>query len=140
MKKKIALFCNVDKEAVISAMDIKSTIYEIPLLFREQGLDKIVLKELGLESKGFDRGAWIKMVNNIKSPNKTVRIAVIGKYIELQDAYKSIYEALAHAGGFHSAEVHILRVESKEIETRGCEGFWMGWMEFWFLEVLVQGE
>jgi CTP synthase len=121
-KRKIALFCNVEEEAVISAIDIESTIYEIPLFFREQGLDKIVLKKLGLESKGFDRTAWKNMVDKIKYPNKTVRIAVIGKYIELQDAYKSIYEALVHGGGYHASQVQISRVESEDIEERGVEG------------------
>ena len=97
IKRKIALFCNVDYSCVIESPDVKS-IYEIPLRFREQGIDREVCQRLGLETKEPDLGPWKQMVDRVLNPSRRVKIAVVGKYTDLHDAYKSIHEALAHGG------------------------------------------
>ena len=118
---KIALFCNVHKDNVIQAMDV-GTIYEIPLIFEKQGLDKLIIKKLRLRSRKGDLKKWKeKVVDRIKEPRRKVRIAVVGKYITLQDAYKSIYEALIHGGIANNAEVEIKRVDSEKITSEGAK-------------------
>ncbi|HIE36174.1 MAG TPA: CTP synthase, partial [Candidatus Omnitrophica bacterium] len=95
-KEKIALFCNVEPQAVIDAIDVKE-VYQIPLVFNRQGLDEIILKKLNLKCKDRDLKVWEeKVVKPALNPKYEVEIAVVGKYIQLQDAYKSIYEALRH--------------------------------------------
>jgi CTP synthase len=120
-KDKIALFCNVESEAVIEAIDVKE-IYEIPLVFNRQGLDEIILRKLNIKCKSRDLKDWEeKVVRPALNPKYEVEIAVVGKYIQLQDAYKSIYEALRHGGFFSNAKVIIKKVDSEEIEKRGAE-------------------
>jgi len=115
VKDKIALFCNVDKDAVISAVDVDS-IYEVPVSFHQEGLDKIIINLLKLKAKDRDLAKWQNLViKRIKSPSKTVNIAVVGKYIVLQDAYKSIYEALLHGAIANDARLCIKRVDSEDI-------------------------
>ena len=98
VKSKISLFCNVPQKAVIEALDV-SSIYEIPLIFKNQGLDKIILKHFGLRAAHSDLNHWQeRVVDKVLYPKHKTTIAVVGKYIELQDAYKSIYEALRHGG------------------------------------------
>lgn len=122
-KDKIALFCNVDKEAVIPAVDVKS-IYEVPLVFKKAGLDKLILRQLNLKCEDKDLTDWKKkVIKRIKSPKKEVTIAVVGKYISLQDAYKSIYEALAHAAIANDARLIIKKVDSEDIEKNGAEKY-----------------
>jgi len=87
LKKKIALFCNVDKEAVITAKDVDS-IYEVPLLLHQEGLDEIIVRQLRLKTQKPDLGDWKRMVHRIKNPRHDVRIALVGKYIELKESYK----------------------------------------------------
>ncbi len=96
-KSKIALFCDVEEEAVVAARDV-DTIYEVPLAFSEQGLDESIIKMLGLPQRPADLGRWEEIVRRVKAPRSRVRIGVIGKYIEIKDAYKSLYEALTHGG------------------------------------------
>jgi len=122
LKEKIALFCNVHPEAVIPALDA-STIYEIPLLFSKAKLEKLILKMLSIKGKsaGTLRQWESKVVRRIKHPKHSTRIAVVGKYITLQDAYKSIYEALIHGGITHDAKVEINRVDSEDIQKKGAE-------------------
>jgi CTP synthase len=121
LKEKISLFCNVPKEAVIEAPDAQ-TIYEIPLIFKRQTLDAGILDHFRLRSKKTDLKDWEKnVVHRVLHPRYAVEIAVVGKYIELQDAYKSIYEALVHAGLYNDAKVIIRRVDSEDIEKRGAE-------------------
>jgi CTP synthase len=121
VKDKIALFCNVDREAVISAVDV-DTIYEVPISLRQEGLDKIIARVLKLKMQCSDLGRWQGLVvDRIKSPSKRVNIAVVGKYIALQDAYKSIYEALLHGGIANDAKLCIKRVDSEDIETQNVE-------------------
>lgn len=115
MKRKIALFCDVDAEAVISNMTC-STIYEVPLLLQEEGLDRIVLEKLGLEDRPCDMTEWKEMVDRILSAEKQVDIALVGKYVELHDAYLSVAEALSHAGFAFGTKIKIHWVNSEELE------------------------
>lgn len=119
-REKIALFCNVEKDMVFSAIDAE-TVYEIPLLFGAQDLDSHIIKRLGIKAKKGDLTAWHeKVVERIKYPRHTVKIAVVGKYITLQDAYKSIYESLIHAGVHNNTKVEIKRVDSEDVTRVGA--------------------
>ena len=116
VKEKISLFCNVRKEAVIESPDMDS-IYQVPLVFKKQILDEIILSHFKLICKFSDLKDWERgVVNKVLNPKYKVVIAVIGKYIELQDAYKSIYEALIHAGIYNDARVEIKRIDSESLE------------------------
>ncbi len=115
MKRKIALFCDVDPEAVISNNTCK-TIYEVPLLLQEEGLDSIALQKLGLEDKPCDMVEWKAMVKSILDAKKTVDIALVGKYVELHDAYLSVAEALSHAGFAFGTKINIHWVNSEDLE------------------------
>ncbi len=121
LKEKISLFCNVDKSAVIEARDAES-IYQIPIIFKDQGLDKLILRHFGLQCKATDLKDWQKkVVDRAINPTHKVTIAVIGKYIELQDAYKSIYESLVHAGIYNDAKVILKKIDSEIIEEVGAQ-------------------
>ena len=115
MKRKIALFCDVDPEAVISNMTCRS-IYEVPLLLQQEGLDRIALQKLGLEDRPCDMEEWTSMVDRILSAEKQVDIALVGKYVELHDAYLSVAEALSHAGFAFGTKVNIHWINSEELE------------------------
>ncbi len=118
-KEKIALFCNVDKEAVISAVDV-DTIYEVPICLYKEGLNGILARLLKLRCRGRNLTRWQKTVlDKIKNPVNAVTVAVVGKYIILQDAYKSIYEALTHAAIANNTRLLIKRVDSEDIEKYG---------------------
>ncbi len=129
LKGKVALFCNVSKEAVIESIDV-STIYEVPIRMKDEKLDEIVLKKLGLPL-GIepDLKSWNEFLYRYKNPKKEVKIALIGKYVELRDAYKSIAEALIHAGAANECRVkvewiHSERINEENIERKlkGCQG------------------
>lgn len=121
VKEKISLFCNVKKEAVIESPD-KDSIYQVPLVFKEQILDEIILSHFKLICKSSDLKEWEKsVVNRVLNPKNKITIAVIGKYIELQDAYKSIYEALIHGGIHNDARVEIKRIDSESLEKGKVE-------------------
>jgi len=126
VRHKISLFCNVPIENVIEARDVKHTIYEVPLKLHEERLDDRVCKLLGLERKDPDLTTWRSFVNRVIHPTHHVRIGVVGKYIELQDAYKSIYEALTHAGAATDCKVDIVRVDAEAIEKAGPELYLTG--------------
>ena len=114
---KIALFCNVQENAVISAQDVK-TIYEVPLAFHEQGLDDLIVKELHLDEKfpNADLKSWRELVSTIKEPSEgEVKIAIVGKYVELEDSYKSLREALTHAGVANNLRVNVNWIESESL-------------------------
>ena len=116
IRRKIALFTNVDVEAVIEARDVE-TIYEVPLAFRRQRLDDVVIERLGLDAPAPDLAAWTKMVERIKHPGKgEVRIAVVGKYTDLVDAYKSVQESLKHGGIANDVGVEIDWLSSEQFE------------------------
>lgn len=119
-KEKIALFCNVNKEEVIPALDVRS-IYEIPLIFKKGGLDELIIRELNLKCKDKNLTEWEDLVSKSKKTTKQVKIAVVGKYITLQDAYKSIYEALVHGAIANNVKSEIKRIESEDIEKDGPE-------------------
>ncbi len=117
-KRKIALFCNVQKEAVISAWDVDS-IYKIPMMLHEQMLDEIVCHKLQILAKAADLSAWKSLVHSLANPEHEVDIAFVGKYVDLQDSYKSLNESLAHAGIHTHSRVRIHYLDSEEIETGG---------------------
>ena len=121
IREKIALFCNVEEGCVIQAPDVRD-IYEVPLVFKEQKLDQIIVDLLRLKCHEEDLKDWEdKIVKRALNPSKTTRIAVVGKYHELQDAYKSIYEALRHGGIENDARVEIKRVDAVDVEGKGCQ-------------------
>ncbi len=121
IKRKIALFCNVDFQCVVESPDVRS-IYEIPLRFHDQGLDREVCERLRLETPEPDLTAWRKMVDRILNPSRRVRIAVVGKYTDLHDAYKSVHEALLHGGIPHDAGVDIEWVASDRFTDQDAAG------------------
>ena len=123
-RAKIALFTDVERNAVFSAVDVK-TIYEIPRHLHDQGLDICVLGRLNLPAKSANLKAWDQVVDAIRHPEKTVTIAMVGKYMELADAYKSLNEALLHAGIKNRAAVKIVYVEAEKIEREGASK-WLG--------------
>ncbi|MGA7505672.1 MAG: CTP synthase [Candidatus Sulfotelmatobacter sp.] len=115
IKSKIALFCNVQEEAVITAKDVAS-IYEVPLVFANEGVDTLVLKYLRLEAKDRDLSKWEDIVHRVYNPKDTVTIGIVGKYVEYEDSYKSLKEALVHG-----ALAHNLKLELHWIEAEGLE-------------------
>ncbi len=119
IKSKIALFCDVEEEAVITAKDVE-TIYEVPLVFHKEGLDDIVVKTLGLPSRPIDLTGWETIVRKIKNPRRTARIAVVGKYMDLKDSYKSLAEALTHGGIAHEARVDAGWVDAERLLADGA--------------------
>ena len=120
IKDKISLFCDVEREAVIPLPTV-STIYEVPLILEEEGIGKLVVKKLGLKKRRTDLGKWRKMVSCLKEPYETVNIALVGKYVELEDAYYSVREALCHAGLYHNRNINLQWVHSEELEKDGGE-------------------
>jgi len=119
-RRKIALFTNVPEKAVISAVDV-STIYAIPRWLHQQGLDELAVAHLKLDAKPVNLAEWDKVVEEVEHPKHEVDIAIIGKYVEHKDAYKSLSEALRHGGLKQSTQVNLRWVESEEIEAHGAE-------------------
>jgi CTP synthase len=117
-RRKIALFCNVQKEAVISAWDVDS-IYKIPMMLHEQMLDEIVCHKLQILARAADLGAWKELVHALEHPEQEADIAFVGKYVDLQDSYKSLNEALVHAGIHTRSRVHVHYVDSEDVEKNG---------------------
>lgn len=115
LRRKLSMFTNIEFEGVISAYDADS-IYEIPLIFHAQGLDRFILKKMNVESRHADLVTWKEIVGKIRNPKYEVNIGVIGKYMELADAYKSVWEALHHAGIANDARVNIIRIDSSKLE------------------------
>ncbi len=120
IKAKLALYCDVPEEAVITAKDVDS-IYEVPLVLSGEGLDGIVLKSLNLTSNGRDMGAWERLVENIKNPKGEVVIGIVGKYVSFEDSYKSLNEALTHGGFANGVRVVRRWVEAEELEAGNAE-------------------
>ena len=116
LRKKLALFCNVEREAVIQSLDAE-TIYDVPVMMLEEGLDQVVLKRLGMESTNKpDLTLWKGFLQRHKNPKSKVTIGLIGKYVELQDSYKSILEAFIHAGAANEVQVEVVPIHSETIE------------------------
>ncbi|WP_315853508.1 CTP synthase [Gimesia benthica] len=118
---KIALFCNVEKGAVIEEVDTEYSIYEVPQGLADDGLDKLIIRKLQIDAEPLDLANWRTLLNRIKNPEHEVTIAVVGKYIDHKDAYKSIYESLFHAGFHHNTRILLKRIEAEEVERQGAE-------------------
>ncbi|MCP3987105.1 MAG: CTP synthase [bacterium] len=118
VKAKIALFCNVDEDAVVTAKDVEH-IYEVPLVFADEGLDEKITRVLGIWTGAPNLSAWEKVVHAIRHPEREVRIAMVGKYVDLTDAYKSLNEALHHAGIANRAKVRIEYFDSEKLDDVG---------------------
>ncbi len=121
MKKKIALFCNVDPRQVIAARDV-STIYEVPLMFCREGLDDVLLELLSLPHYDRDLSRWESLVSRVKNPHHKVRVGIVGKYVDFPDSYKSLNEALIHGGIANDAKVELVYIDAEEME-----GSRVGW-------------
>jgi CTP synthase len=121
IKSKIALFCNVEEGAVITAKDVAS-IYEVPLVFSHEGVDTLVLKYLHLESKDRDVKRWEELVHRVYNPKSDVNIAIVGKYVEYEDSYKSLKEALVHGALAHNLKLQVSWIEAEGLEAgqRAC--------------------
>jgi len=122
VKKKIAIHCNLDVDAVIAARDVE-TIYEVPLMLHSEGLDHLISKKFNLDPKEPDLSLWKDIVRKIKEPQSEVNIAIVGKYTGLKDSYKSLMEALIHGGIANDARVNLQWIDSEEIEIHGPERF-----------------
>ncbi len=120
MKEKIALFCDVDIEAVISARDVDS-VYEVPLDFAQQGVDEIILRVLNLDAPSRNLDQWTNMVERMKNPTGEVHIGLVGKYVEYEDSYKSLKEALLHGALAHGLRVNISWIESANLTWPECK-------------------
>ncbi len=134
-REKIALFCNVPVEAVIEEKDKDFSIYEVPLSLVDNKLDELVVKRLNLvTAKPLDITPWTDLLHRLRNPRHEISIAVVGKYAEHKDAYKSIYESIDHAGIHHQTQVRVARIQSSDIEREGAERLLSG-----FHGILVPG-
>ncbi len=121
LRKKLALFCNVQYDAVIEAIDAK-TIYHVPLHMQEEGLDELVLRKFKLPMRQEpDLHLWKEFLHKVENPSRQLRIALVGKYNELQDAYKSIYESFIHAGAANDCRVEVVPIHSEDLEPRDAD-------------------
>ncbi|MEZ6109280.1 MAG: CTP synthase [Pirellulaceae bacterium] len=125
--RRSALFCNVPLEAVIEERDKDFSIYEVPLSLVDHGLDELIVKRLGLDADPLDMQDWRELLRRVKNPEHEISIAVVGKYAEHKDAYKSIYESIDHAGLANYAQVRIGRIQSEEVEREGPERLLSGY-------------
>ncbi|MCI0650934.1 MAG: CTP synthase [Planctomycetes bacterium] len=117
VRRKIALFCNVRQEAVFEEKDVDLSIYEVPLILRKQGLDALILDHFQFDPGPGDMDQWINMIEALRNPSAEVEIAVAGKYIELSDSYKSIYEAFTHAGVANRARVRLRKIQAEDLSN-----------------------
>src|SRR4051812_37975731 len=118
-RDKIALFCNIERKAVIEERDREFSIYEVPLSLVNNGLDELIVRRLALKAIPLEISDWRELLDRVMNPDHEVRIAVVGKYMRHRDAYKSVYESLDHAGIAHRARVVVRRVEAEEIGREG---------------------
>jgi CTP synthase len=116
LKSKIALFCNVQEEAVITAKDVAS-VYEVPLVFANEGVDTLVLKYLHIEARDRDLSKWEDIVHRVYNPKDTVTIGIVGKYVEYEDSYKSLKEALVHGALAHNLKLQVNWIEAEGLEN-----------------------
>ena len=121
IKAKIALFCNVEPGAVITAQDV-ANIYEIPLLFHQEGLDERLIETLNIWTRAPRLEVWQKLVDRIKNPKDRVEIGIVGKYVDLRESYKSLHEALVHGGLANEVQVALTYIDSERVEREGAEG------------------
>ncbi len=126
LRQKLALFCNVKREAVIQSIDAK-TIYEVPNLMLEEGLDVVALKKLNLPEKSTpDLTQWNDFLHRLKNPKHTISIGLVGKYVELQDSYKSILESFIHAGAANETKVNVVSIHSEHIDANSAARMFEG--------------
>jgi CTP synthase len=126
VRGKISLFCNVPREAVIEEKDVDFSIYQIPLMLYEQKVDELIVRRLGLSSKKPDLSRWQEIVEIVRAPDHEVTVAIVGKYLEMHDAYKSIYESLTHAGVANRARVKVKKVSAEDVERHGMAKYMDG--------------
>jgi CTP synthase len=126
-REKIALFCNISIDAVIEEKDKDFSIYEVPLSLVDNNLDRLIVDKLGLKTSEPNLEDWRELLRRLRNPDREISIAVVGKYAEHYDAYKSIYESLDHAGIAHRARVRIGRIRSEDIESEGPERLLSGY-------------
>ena len=118
LRDKISMFCNVPVKAVIECRDVEHSIYEMPLALQKEGMDQLVLDLLGLKHAPPEKNIWEQIVHRILNPKHEVEIGVVGKYIELQDAYKSVYESITHAGIANNCKVKVRRIDAEDLEKK----------------------
>ena len=128
MKAKIALFCNVAEQSVITAQDV-DTIYAVPVALAAEGLDEQILRLLKLEAPPRDMSHWTELLENLRHPQGKVRIGVVGKYVALEDAYKSLRDALLHGGLAHRLHTAIEWIEAEEIDSLQTAGRKLGHLD-----------
>ena len=119
LRDKISIFCNVPVKAVIECADVANSIYELPLALQKEGMDQLVLDLFGLKNPPPTKNIWHQIVARILNPVHEVTIGVVGKYIELQDAYKSVYESITHAGIANNCRVNVVRIDAEDLEKKG---------------------
>ena len=124
---KIALFCNIESGAVIEEKDKDFSIYEVPLSLVDNGLDEMIVKKLKLKAGPLRIEQWRDLLHRLRNPQHEISIAVVGKYADHQDAYKSIYEAIDHAGMAHQTQIRVGRIHSEQIEREGAERLLAGY-------------
>ncbi len=117
LRDKLSMFCNVPVKAVVECRDVDS-IYELPMALQKEGMDQLVVDLFGLEKPLPAKNIWEEIMRRVRNPAHTVRIGVVGKYIELQDAYKSVYESITHAGIANNAHVEIIRIDAEDLEKK----------------------
>ncbi|MBI5693011.1 MAG: CTP synthase [Verrucomicrobia bacterium] len=118
LRDKLSMFCNVPVKAVIECRDVAHSIYELPLALQKEGMDQLVLDLFGLKHPPPEKNVWEDIVGRILNPRHEVTIGVVGKYIELQDAYKSVYESITHAGIAHHCKVTVRRIDAEDLEKK----------------------
>ena len=121
LRQKISMFCNVPFEAVIEMKDVDHSIYELPLVLQRERMDDLVCRHLHLDTPPAAMGEWQEIIRKLIAPRHRVRIGVVGKYIELNDAYKSVYEAVIHGGVANDCGVEIVKLDAEDIERQGAE-------------------
>ncbi len=119
LRDKLSMFCNVPVKAVIECRDVDASIYQLPLALQAEGMDTLVLDLLGFKLPPPPKNIWVDIVRRLLTPRHEVTIGVVGKYIELQDAYKSVYESITHAGIANHCRVNVRRIDAEDLETKG---------------------
>ncbi|MEO6874042.1 MAG: CTP synthase [Opitutaceae bacterium] len=119
LREKISMFCNVPVKAVIECADVANSIYELPLALQKEGLDQLVVDLFGLKNPPSKKNIWKQIVARLLNPVHEVTIGVVGKYIELQDAYKSVYESITHAGIANNCRINVVRFDAEDLEKKG---------------------
>lgn len=137
LRQKISMFCNVPYEAVIEEKDVEHSIYEVPLMLQRERLDDLICRLLRLDAPAANMSHWQDIIRKIVAPQHRVRIGVVGKYIELNDAYKSVYEAVNHGGIANDCGVEIEKIDAEEIEKYRPRKRSKVWEGFWFPAVLA---